>query len=64
MAVVKKKVTNEVKPEEKFTLGQLLAAKRFSNRKDLLKAVLSEGKKYSVSEAEGKIEEFMKGKVK
>ena len=64
MAVAKKIAANEAKPEEKFTLGQLLAAKRFSNRKDLLKVVLSEGKKYSVSEAEGKIEEFMKGKVK
>ncbi len=64
MAAVRKKAANEAKTEEKFTFGQLLAAKRFSNRKDLLKAILSKSKKYSVSEVEGKIEEFMKGKVK
>lgn len=64
MTAVKKKAENEAKPEEKFNFGQFFVAKRFSNRKDLLKAVLSEDKKYSVREVEEKIEKFMKGKVK
>lgn len=49
---------------EVFTLSQLLVAERFNSRKDLLKAILSDKKKYSISEVEKKIEEFMKGKVK
>ena len=64
MAVQKKKAAEEVSKGEVFTLPQLLAAERFSSRKDLLKAILSDKKKYSISEVEKKIEEFMKGKVK
>ena len=64
MAVQKKKAVEEVSKGEVFTLPQLLAAERFSSRKDLLKAILSDKKKYSISEVEKKIEEFMKGKVK
>ena len=64
MAVQKKKAADEVGKGEAFTLNQLLEAERFSSRKDLLKAILSDKKKYSISEVEKKIEEFMKGKVK
>ena len=63
MAAKKKNDSQEIK-NEVFTLEQLLVAERFSNRKDLLRAVLSDNKKYSISEAEKKVEEFMKGKVK
>lgn len=47
-----------------FTKEQLLTSKRFEERKDLLSAVLSKDKQYTVSEAEKLIENFMKGKVK
>lgn len=62
MAVKKK--DEAAKADQTFALGQMLASKKFNSRKDLLKAVLSENKRYSISEAEKKIEEFMKGKVK
>lgn len=60
----KKAVPDEGKKEEVFTLEQLLAAERFCGRRDMLKALLSDKKKYSISEVENKIEKFMKGKVK
>lgn len=66
MAVRKKDSAGEnmVKREETFTLAQLLAAEKFNSRRDLLKALLSEDKRYSISEVEKKMEQFMKGKVK
>lgn len=64
MAAKKKSEVQEIKKDQTYTLDQLLASKRFSNRKDMLKAVLSGNKRYSISEAEKNIEEFMKGKVK
>ncbi len=64
MTAKKKSEVQKVKKDQTFTLDQLLASKKFSSRKDLLKAVLSENERYSVSEAEKNIEKFMKGKVK
>ena len=64
MAAKKKETAQEIRKDEVFTLDQLLAAEKFSHRKDLLRAVLSGSETYSISEAEKKIEEFMKGKVK
>ncbi|MBD5461508.1 MAG: hypothetical protein HDR24_00385 [Lachnospiraceae bacterium] len=61
---VKKKAALAEKKEEVFTFEQLLAAERFRNRRDVLRAVLSDRKKYSISDVEKKIEGFMKGKVK
>lgn len=61
---VKKKAASAEKKKEVFTFEQLLAAERFRNRRDVLKAVLSDRKKYSISDVEKKVEEFMKGKVK
>lgn len=55
---------NVEKREETFTLSQLLAAEKFSSRKDLLRALLSEDEKYSNSEVERKMEQFLKGKVR
>lgn len=64
MAVKKKAAAGEEKKDAVFTFEQLLAAERFCNRRDMLKAVLSDKKKYSISVVEKKIEEFMKGKVR
>ena len=41
MAANKKRAVQEIKKDQTYTLDQLLASKRFSNRKDMLKAVLS-----------------------
>lgn len=48
----------------KFTKQQILEAKKYANRKDLVGALLEEGKKYSLSEVDSAISDFMKRKVK
>ena len=50
--------------ERRFSKGQLLASERFSGKRDILSALLSEKREYSVLETEKIIEKFMKGKVK
>ncbi len=65
MAVKKKNnVSEEISKEKSYSLSQLLGSERFRNRRDLLKALLSNKKRYSISEVEQEIEKFMKGRVK
>lgn len=52
------------KVEVKFSKNQLLAAKRFSGKRDILEALLSDDETYTVKTVEQMIEDFMKGKVK
>lgn len=52
------------KVESKFSKNQLLAAKRFSGKRDILEALLSDDETYTVKTVEQMIEDFMKGKVK
>lgn len=55
------------KPEKTETLfikEQLLRSERFQDRKDLINALLSPEQQYTVRQAEQKIEDYMKGKVK
>lgn len=47
----------------KFTKAQLVGAKRFANRRDLLRAVLADDTLYTVAEATAALEKYMKGKV-
>lgn len=47
-----------------FTKEQILQFKKYETRRDLLKALLLEDKKYSKEEIEEAIKNFMKGKVK
>lgn len=56
-------VSKEEKAENGFTKEQLLAATRFSNRRDLLNAILEEDKKYTIAEVEKAMEECMRKKV-
>ena len=61
-----KKTTTPVKTEEfepKFTKAQLLSAKRFEGRKDVMTAVLKEDETYTVKEAEMLYDNYMKGQV-
>lgn len=53
----------EVKVEAKFSKAQLVNSKRFQHRRDVLEAVLTDGERYSVKEAEAAIENFMGRKV-
>lgn len=46
-----------------FTKAQLIASERFSDRTDILNALLSDKKKYTVESVEQEIIKYMKGKV-
>lgn len=52
------------KSEVKFSKEQLLASERFRNRRDILNALLSDEKEYTIAEAELKIKAYMEGEVK
>lgn len=54
----------ENKVESLFSKGQILAAKQFKNRKDLLNAILSDEKQYTITTVEQLMNDFLKGKVK
>lgn len=63
----KKKAATATEPEKVeslFSKEQLLAAKRFQDRKDIVNAILSPDKKYTVNAVEEMIEKYMKGQVK
>lgn len=47
----------------KYSKEQLLQARRFSQRKDLLNALLVSNKQYTIDEVDAAIKDFMKGKV-
>lgn len=47
-----------------FSKEQLLQSRRYQQRRDLLSALLEEGKFYSHKDVETLTNEFMKGKVK
>lgn len=67
MAVRKTNKTAANKPEkvEKlFSKEQLIAAKRFEGKRDIVNALLSPDKQYTVSTVEQMIDEYMKGQVK
>ena len=56
----------EKEVDVKFSKNQLLAAKRFSGKRDALNAVLSnypDDETFTVETVEQRIEDFMKGKV-
>lgn len=52
------------KIEKLFSKKQLLAAERFQERKDIVNALLSPDKQYTVEAVEQMIEKYMKGQVK
>lgn len=61
---VEEKTTEEKKAESKFTKEQILSSSKYARRRDLLNAVLEDGKLYTAKEADKAITDFMKGKVK
>ena len=60
----KNKSVVETTKEPKFTKEVLVNSKRFYNEQDIVSALLKDGVEYTVSEVEGMIEKYMKGKVK
>lgn len=46
-----------------FTVEQLAASKRYANRRDIIRALLKNGKTYTPDEVDRLIEMYMKGKV-
>ena len=54
----------ETAPKAAFSKSQLISSKRFSDRRDILNALLSDNEKYTVEAVEKKIINYMKGQVK
>ena len=54
----------ETKQEVLFTKEQILVSKKYSNRRDVLGAILTDNKTYTLEQVDSLLEKFMKGKVK
>lgn len=52
------------KAESLFSKEQLLKAKRFQGKRDVINALLKPDKEYTVKTVEQMIEKYMKGRVK
>jgi hypothetical protein len=50
-------------PVAKFSKEQLLKSRRYSERRDMLAALLKDDKQYSHAEVEAAMDKFLKGKV-
>ncbi len=58
-------VRKKAKPEEAvFVKEQLLAAARYAGKRDLLAALLEDGKDYQLKAVDEKIQQYEKGLVK
>jgi hypothetical protein len=65
MASKKKPVATPADPAKMtFSKSKIVTFKRYSNRVDLLGALLEDEKEYTVAEVDSLVENFMKGKVK
>lgn len=58
-----KKTKKEPISEEKYTKSQIVNSKIYISNRDLLNAVLEENEKYSKTEIDKIIKNYMKGKV-
>lgn len=56
--------TKVEKIECSYSKEQLVKAERFKDRKDLLNAILSDDKQYTIEDVEQLMDDFLKGKVK
>lgn len=53
----------EVALVQRFTKEQILAAKKYQNRKDIVNALVQDGEKCTMEEVDRRMDEFRKGKV-
>lgn len=58
-----RKAEQESEMAARYTKKQLAEAEHFHSRRDMIEALLENGRVYTVSEADQVIHEFMKGKV-
>ena len=63
MSTKNKPAASAVK-EPTFAKEALVNSKHFRNERDVVSALLKDGKEYTIKEVEGMIAKFMKGKVK
>ena len=63
MAQAKTTKTEAAAAAATYTVDQLAASKRYANR-DLIRALLDSGKRYTLDEVDRLIESYMKGQVK
>ena len=49
--------------EAKFSKAQLIKSKKFAGKADVLNALLSDDEFYTIGNAEGIVEKYLKGKV-
>ncbi|MCQ4637140.1 hypothetical protein NE619_10420 [Anaerovorax odorimutans] len=59
--MTKKKETAQIAPA--YTKQQILSAQKYSNRRDLLEAILKD-QKYTIEQVDAEIERFKKGMVR
>ena len=64
MAQAKTTKTEAATAAATYTVDQLAASKRYANRRDLIRALLDSGKRYTLDEVDRLIESYMKGQVK
>jgi hypothetical protein len=53
-----------VKTESQFTGEQIAVSARYSNRRDLVNALLDKNKKYTITQVDQLVDQYEKGKVK
>lgn len=46
-----------------YSKQQILGSNKYKNRRDVLGAILADGKMYTIEEVDSLLEKFMKGKV-
>ena len=64
MAQAKTTKTEAAAAAATYTVDQRAASKRYANRRDLIRALLDSGKRYTLDEVDRLIESYMKGQVK
>ena len=64
MAEVKETSTKQAANEPVFTKDQISSSKKYAGNRDLIEALLEEGKPYKLSEVDKLINDYKKGAVK
>lgn len=63
MAAEKKAEKTGNRTENTYTKDQILASKKYVKRRDLINALLDDGKEYTIEEVDEMMQKFLKGKV-
>lgn len=63
MVKAKGSPATETQQEAKYTKAALVASKRFQGRRDLLNVLLDEGKQYTISDVENRINNYLTKEV-